>query len=630
MSSEGESINVMMMEAEPIKTERVPETSSSLQEALESPHIETDGSSEARKSISERLSTLTKDGSIEEADLSEFVSLLSENVVDTKDQFALMEPLLTCDTETMKTLVTKHHLLFLFENWIQRSQASSIAILRLLLKSTEKIIRRIAEVPYYIDSKLIEQLKALKTHSDEDIASQASQMVTALKFSLADNSDPLLDHIREAIHESHKRPIDQADSEIETDVAPNAKRQLTSDSALNGDEMFSYSATSDLIRQDEEEEQISAKTGKPKKRVRWVSEDDLNQENVFFKNMPVRFDGTLAEFEAQERRPKGPQWKILSIDYGTALPIFIRTQRALESLPSRSYTEEVERQKTAVIALYLSDTDIPPNPLEPPTSQEIPEQNQAGKQVPVITIPLSKEIARRSSVNVPGPLQRVQLHPHATSSTENGLASPMNGVGSAGTPTQQNSLFPASNAPQAHVTPMNQAHRLQPPPQPHLPAPGYAPNGFAPQSYPPPAGPLPMPTSPPYSYAPHAAQGSQYAPRPVSAPGYAPHPFQAQHAPITHGYAQHPLISPPPAPQTQPYQPTAQPPSNSPEKSRKVKLDPSSIVHASELVPTEFPMSRLKSPEDRTRFVCRQWRKKKTCAYGSGCNFMHPKDLSRF
>lgn len=673
--------------------------------------------------LSERMEAIMTDGALNVEHLTSFVIMLRENSSDPKDQYLLMEPLLVCDTATMKRLVTSHGLLQILESWIQRSQASDAKILRLLLKLTEKALRRIQEAPHYMQPQLVEQLKSLRSHTEPEIASMASSLVAALRFSVGDNYDHDLDTIREHLQEHHKRSLAETASENDFDETPSAKRLLTSDPNIKNDEMIDLNMAQDRMLKAAAEEQISAKTGKPKKRVTWATEEILTSESLFYKAMPVQYDGTIDDFEASERRPSAPDWKLVSIAWGTHIPAFTLTHQQIVLTPTRSVVQERERQKTASIALYLSDADIPPNPQEPSLQDSMNMLKEKFAATPAIIIPPTREAARRTLTSAPGKLQRVQLNPHAAPTPAPASNTQFSHPGNqqsqlSGTPTETIPAHgpprfappPATQAAQPYHHPAPAQHQAFPSSAPHPT--GYAPNNYGPQfnpeahpapgshnpygphnpphnphgppHNPPPHNPAPtghwQPPGPPMAHhnaynggyqAPHPGYGppppqpsapyhsphpmqplanSAYAPRPMGAPGYAPHPLhlQQQQQPPQHlhlpppGYApQHAVHqAPPPNGHLANYPPQPSAPyqqqhhhekPEKPKKSPKKKhADPSSIVHPSEVLPTAFPFSRLKTMEDRARFVCNHWRRTATCEYGETCKFLHPKDNSRF
>lgn len=560
------------------------------------------------KSWGERLQDCVTDDGLVEGKLDSFVSLIIEATTTQQDD-QLLAPLLTADTESMKALVIQHAIMDHFERWLQRTQSND-RVLVLVLKVIDRFFKRVPEVFYHLNTPLVEHLKELKNLENPTSAASAHHAITALRYFLADNSDPALNDLRDAVHEKLRRVLSD-DSEDPDLAVPDAKRASPLDSAPNdapypGNAPFpSYepALTSSL------EIPSLSKNGKPKKTVHWAVDEDYEVKE-FFKDHPVRLRVGQAP---PLTNSNGIPWTLYKMNFGATAPLLIQSTEKVQSQePTRAYTIETERQKLESIALYFNDSDIPHNPIDPPYLQD--RSTFATHSVTPMHVPFTSHTPVLSHVqlaHVPG-----KPEPHEPSHEQYFSSQAQNGLA----PEHQQGYRPPANY--GHVT------------TPYMP-PAYDPYGPPQQQPHPPHG---GPAVPNHGYNQHpqnqgypppSTYSQHHYPPPNHAPPYNTQPMPNQpsydsynRAPpyASHGHA---------APYTQQQHPASYGVHQGHFDHKKPRGN--DILDPNDVHPTAFIFSRLKSPEDRARFVCRQWRASGgSCEYGAQCKFLHPRDLSKF
>lgn len=565
------------------------------------------------KSWTDRLQECVTDDGLVDGKLDSFVSLISE-ACSTQQDDQLLAPLLLADTEAMKALVLQHGIMAQFEPWLQRTQTND-RVLVLVLKLIERFLKRVPEVFHHLSTPLIEHLKELKNVDNPASAASAHHAITAIRYFLAENADPELNPLRDAVHEKQRRVISD-DEDQDSEANTPAKRVAPLDSSLLD---TPYPGNKPFPSEEPTSETPVSKSGKPKKKVRWVADEEY-QVKEFFKEHPI-IKGADTEI------PVNPlsliPWTLYKMDFRGNTPLLVTsTQRAHSSEPTRAYLAEMERQKTESIVLYFNDSDIPPNPTDLSSQQD--RSTFAAHSAMPVHVPFTSRLPALSHVQLshvpPGPPEpKDPSHEqYYASSAQNGQQSGGYRAPTYGAPASYSSAPPPAYDPYAPQSATNSHARPGTMPQQnhsYAPQNNYAPAPYSAPSYPhhqPPSHNMPyaaqpMPNQPAYdSYN----RSPAYSP-PSSA--YAPHALQQQPPP---SYAHH----------------TQLPPSyNPPAGAFDHKKRSNDVIDMSEVHPTQFIFSRLKSPEDRARFVCRQWRTSGgSCEYGAHCKFLHPKDLSRF
>lgn len=571
----------------------------------------------ATKSWSERLQECVTDDGLVEGELATFVSLIVEATTTQQDD-QLLAPLLTADTDSLQALVLQHAIMDHFEQWLQRTQTNN-RVLVLVLKVIDRFFKRVPEVFYHLNTPLVEHLKELKNLDNPSIAASAHHAITALRYFLAENSDPALNNLRDAVHEKVRRIlVDDADDQAT--FAPDAKRASPLDSTsyntpYPGNAPFPADESS--LNSSTEIPPLS-KNGKPKKKVRWVIDDDYEVKE-FFKDHPVRLRAGQAPPLINSN---GIPWTLYRLNFGANPPLLVQSTEKIQSQePTRAYTIEVERQKLESIALYFNDSDIPHNPIDPPYLQD--RSTFASHSVTPTHVPFTSKTPVLSHVQ----LAHIPAMPesHHEPSHEQYFPPQMKAPGQE---HQQAGYHQPANYGHAPFMPPTSFDHYAPPQQQHMHGGAAGPNhgynqhpptqNYPPPSYPqqhhyPPANhnapynsqPMPQPSYDSYNHG-QGYANSQPAPYPAHAHNHAPPPHSHAHHAPSNSYGGHP----------------------SHFEHKKTRGD---FIDMNEVHPTAFIFGRLKSREDRGRFVCRQWRASGgSCEYGAQCKFLHPKDLSKF
>ena len=619
-----EPVNEQIMERATLTSQTEP--SSGIGAAVEaSTEVkESTESSGGERSWAERFQECVTDDGFVDGKLGEFVTLVGEASTTQQDD-QLLAPLLTADPDVMKALVVEHGIMDFFENWLRRTEKTQRIVL-LVLKVIDRFLKRVQEIFHFLNVPLLRYLMSLKEPSkDPMVAASAAAALTPIRYFFHENDDPAFHEHREAVHEKQRRIFAEGEEDSET-APPIAKRASPLDA---GAASTPYPGNAPFIPAestiDMKSTPSSSKSGKPKKNVRWASDED-HEVLEFFKDYPVRLGaGGIAAVVPSE----GFGWLLYKFNFRDNVPLLVSSTRRVQlTQPTMALEKERERQKTESIILHLNDSDIPPNPSEAPGIQD--RSNFALHSATPVHVPFTSRLPVLSHVQLPHLSQpdTSRESSHETYYTpqlpNHGLPSldQHHQLGYMSTPNYSPQMPPSSYSSSGNFDPYGpnhsntHTHNGSGPTGPHnynspMQQQNLAPSSqsFSQPGFNPAGG-----HNAPNTYNP---SGSHYSG--PNQPSYDPYGRNQPHPSSNASFPQHGQPQPSHSHQNQ-SRPQYPP-----------KMRPSDLVDPSEVYETSFQFSRLKAPKDRSRFVCRQWRTSGgKCEYGAACNFLHPKDNSKF
>lgn len=296
-----------------------------------------------------------------------FIRLMNSKI-SREQKMALLISLFSSDSSIFPPFIIQYNGIRNMKFWITKSiSEKDFSSQNLLLRILQKLP---VSAEGIILSGISEVLKIMTRSENKDIADQSVHLLKTYKQMISENENSKDDN------SSNKKRGYEDTLESSSDTLESiSKRKKESESS--SDEIIDV-----------------PKPKKPKKSVRWAPDDELEQIKIFEKEKSVTgidFRTTLANELINEReqryikrRKEIEEWKLkkdnmletikwmtpLEIDFEGKINNSLKLKQ--QKIETSEQKAQIEREEGTLMAIYLSELDIPFSPAEPDKKNSLP------------------------------------------------------------------------------------------------------------------------------------------------------------------------------------------------------------------------------------------------------------------